>query len=254
MKVWPRQLLVRSCIVAAIAMLPINLSSALAQEDAPSLRGIVKAVNEASISSDLGFRIVELPFREGQSFKKGDVLATFDCDGLRAELRSAEARQAAEQLTYENNVRLAKLNAVGRFEVQLAKAKTDQAAAEVDTFRIKIRQCEIKAPFDGRVAAKTANVAELTDRTKPLMQIVSDDALEIEMLLPANWMRWLRPGEKFSMSLEEKAETLNAEVEAIAPVVDPVSQTIKVIGRFTDPVNGVLPGMSGPVRFTQPNG
>ncbi|RFC66848.1 efflux RND transporter periplasmic adaptor subunit [Mesorhizobium denitrificans] len=237
-----------------MAMLAAHPLSASAQDDAPSLRGIVKAVNEATISSDLGFRIVELPFREGQSFKKDDTLAVFDCDGLRAELRSSEARQAAEQLTYDNNLRLAKLNAVGRFEVQLSKAKTDQAAAEVDTFRIKIKQCEIKAPFDGRVAAKTANVAELTDRTKPLMQIVSDDALEIEMLLPANWMRWLKPGDKFTMSLEEKAETLNAEVAAIAPVVDPVSQTIKVIGRFTDPASGILPGMSGPVRFTQPNG
>lgn len=238
----------------AVALLVASAASAFAQDDIPSLRGIVKAVNEASISSDLGFRIVDLPFREGQSFRKGDVLATFDCDGLRAELRSAEARQTAEQITYENNLRLAKMNAVGRFEVQLAKAKTDQAAAEVDSFRIKIDQCVIRAPFDGRVAAKTANVAELTDRAKPLMQIVSDDALEIEMLLPANWMRWLKPGETFVMSLEEKAETLNAEVAEIAPVIDPVSQTIKVIGRFSDPVNGILPGMSGPVRFSVPNG
>jgi len=254
MKVWPKQLRAPFSLIAFLAMLAANPLSASAQEDSPSLRGIVKAVNEATISSDLGFRIVELPFREGQSFKKGDTLAAFDCDGLRAELRSAEARQSAEQLTYDNNLRLAKLNAVGRFEVQLSKVKTEQAAAEVDTFRIKIQQCEIKAPFDGRVAARTANVAELTDRTKPLMQIVSDDTLEIEMLLPANWMRWLKPGEKFTVGLEEKAETLNAEVVAIAPIVDPVSQTIKVIGRFTDPVDGALPGMSGPVRFTQPNG
>ena len=123
------------------------------------MRGIVKAVNEASISSDLGFRITELPFREGQSFRKDDTLAAFDCEGLKSELRSAEARQAAEQLTDQNNARLAKLNAVGRFEVQLSKAKADQAAAETDTFRIKLDQCTIKAPFDGRVAARLAMLA-----------------------------------------------------------------------------------------------
>lgn len=252
MKVVPRRLHAYRAVSLVLSLLAANI--ALAQDDAPSVRGIVKAVNEASISSDLGFRITDLPFREGQSFKKSDTLAAFDCDGLRAEQRSAEARLAAEQLTYQNNERLAKLNAVGRFEVQLSKVKTDQAAADVDMFRIKLEQCVIKAPFDGRVAAKIANVAELTDRTRPLMQIVSDEALEIEMLLPANWMRWLKPGEKFTMSLEEKAETLNAEVAQIAPIVDPVSQTIKVIGRFSDPISGVLPGMSGPVRFTVPNG
>lgn len=239
-------------IITAAAL--VVASSAFSQETGPSVRGIVRAVNEASISSDLGFKITELPFREGQSFKKGDTLAAFDCDGLKSELRSAEARHAAEQITYQNNARLAKLNAVGRFEVQLSKAKADQAAAEADTFRIKLKQCTITAPFDGRVAARLANVAELTDRTKPLMQIVSDDSLEIEMLLPADWLRWLKTGEKFGMTIEENNQSLTAEVAQISPIVDPVSQTIKVIGRFSERSEGVLPGMSGPVRFTVPNG
>ncbi|HEY5820218.1 MAG TPA: efflux RND transporter periplasmic adaptor subunit [Mesorhizobium sp.] len=252
MKVRPRlrALLASQSVMAAALM----ASYAFAQESSPSMRGIVKAVNEASISSDLGFRITELPFREGQSFRKDDTLAAFDCEGLKSELRSAEARQAAEQLTYQNNARLAKLNAVGRFEVQLSKAKADQAAAETDTFRIKLDQCTIKAPFDGRVAARLANVGELTDRTRPLMQIVGNQRLEIEMLLPANWLRWLKTGETFSMNIEENDKSLNAEVAEIAPVVDPVSQTIKVIGRFTGDFESVLPGMSGPVRFTVPNG
>jgi RND family efflux transporter MFP subunit len=240
--------------LAGSALVLLCLSPAAAQDNSPSVRGIVKAVNEASISTELGYRITELPFREGQSFKKGDTLAAFDCEGLKSEMRAAQARQAAEQLTYENNARLAKLNAVGRFEVQLSKAKSDQAAAEVETFRIKLDQCTIKAPFDGRIAARAANIAELTDPTKPLMQIVSDESLEIEMLLPANWLRWLKTGEKFSMTVEENDLSLTAEVAQIAPIVDPVSQTIKVIGRFAGDSKGVLPGMSGPVRFNVPNG
>lgn len=219
-----------------------------------SLRGIVKAVNEATISSDLGFRIVELPFREGQSFKKGDTLVAFDCEALKAELKSAEARKSAEQITLNNNNKLAKFNAVGRFEVNLAKAKVDQAAADADVIRVRLDQCTIKAPFDGRVATRTANLAELTDRSKPIMQIVSDQDLEIEMLLPADWLRWLKPGESFSIKMEESDQTVSAEVAQISPVVDPVSQTIKAIGRFNGVQGGVLPGMSGPVKFSIPNG
>ncbi len=219
-----------------------------------SLRGIVKAVNEAVISSDLGYRIVEMPFREGQSFKKGDTLVAFDCDALKAELQSAEARKSAEQITLNNNNKLAKYNAVGRFEVSLSKAKVDQAVADAQVIRVRLDQCEIKAPFDGRIAVRAANVAELTDRSKPIMQIVSDQDLEIEMLLPADWLRWLKQGESFSINVEESAQTVTAEIAQISPMVDPVSQTIKVIGRFKGDRAGVLPGMSGPVKFTVPNG
>lgn len=229
-------------------------SMAFAQDAAPSMRGIVKAVNEATISSDLGFRIVDLPYREGQSFKKGDTLVAFDCDALKAELQAAEAQQAAEQITLNNNAKLARYNAVGRYEVSLSKAKVDQAAASVRVIRVRIDQCTIKAPFDGRVAVRAANIAELTDRTRPIMQIVSDQDLEIEMLLPADWLRWMKTGEKFTMRVEENAESIAAEVAQISPVVDPVSQTIKVVGRFTGDRRGVLPGMSGPVSFTVPNG
>ena len=87
------------------------------------------------------------------------------------------------------------------------------------------------------------------------MQIVGNQRLEIEMLLPAKLAALLKTGETFSMNIGGKNDkSLNAEVAEIAPVVDPVSQTIKVIGRFTGDFESVLPGMSGPVRFTVPNG
>lgn len=220
----------------------------------PSTRGIVKAVHEATLSSDLGYRITEMPFREGQAFRKGDTLVAFDCDALNAELKSAEARLSAEQVTAQNNAKLQQYNAIGRYEVNLARAKVDQAAADVEVIRVRTDQCAIKAPFDGRVSTRSANVAELTDRTRPIMQIVSDRDLEIEMLLPADWLRWLKTGETFSMRVEESAVSITAQVSQIAPAVDPVSQTVKVIGRFTGDRSAVLPGMSGPVRFTIPNG
>ncbi len=227
---------------------------ASSQNEETSVRGIVRSVDEAWISTDLGFRVETLPFREGQSFRKGDILATFDCDDLTAELNSAEAQLRAEQITYENNSRLAKLNAAGKFEVQLSKAKADQAAAMVEAYQSKLSRCIIKAPFDGRVAVMRAHAYEIPDRTQPIMQIVGQSELEIEMLLPSQWLRWLKPGVSFDFSIEETGGSFPAEVSRVAAVVDPVSQTVKVIGRFTGNTNGVLPGMSGPARFKAPDG
>lgn len=227
---------------------------AFAQEDDASLRGIVRAVDEAWISTDLGYMIESLPFREGQSFSKGDTLATFDCTDLRAEMKGAVARYQAEQLTHDDAVRLAKLKAAGTFEVALSKAKADQAAAEVEIYESKSSRCSIRAPFDGRVAMMRAHAHEIPDRTQPLMQIVGRSGLEIDMLLPATWLRWLQPGVNFEISIEETGKTMPAVVSRLAAVVDPVSQTVKVTARFTGDDNEVLPGMSGPVKFTVPDG
>lgn len=236
------------CALTAVLALGVA-PAAWAQDADASLRGIVKTLRQASISSDLGFKIVALPFREGQSFKVGETLVEFDCEGLRAELAGAQARLATEQLNYKNNVRLAKLNAAGNFEVQLSKYKADQAAAEIDAFNAKVEQCAIKAPFDGRIAASFANTFETPERSRPFLQIVGDKALEIEMLLPSAWLRWLKVGAKFDIQIEETLGSIPSKVVRIAPIVDPVSQTVKVIAEFDGDTSGVLPGMSGPVRF-----
>lgn len=237
-------------LIAAAASVP-----AIA-EDAPDVtpRGIVRAVDQAWISSDLGFRIETLPFREGQGFAKGAVLATFDCSDLQAEAKAAEARFHGEQITYENNRRLAKLKAAGTFEVDLSKSKADQAAAELDSFKSKLSRCVVTAPFDGSIAVLRANAHEIPDRTQPFMQIVGTSDLEIDMLLPSRWLRWLKPEETFTLQIDETGVSFPARVLRTVPVVDPVSQTVKVIGRFTGDADGILPGMSGPVAFVLPHG
>ncbi len=232
----------------------MTAAPASAQNEETSFRGIVRAVDEAWISTDLGFRVETLPFREGQSFNKGATLATFDCSDLKAELKSAEAQLHAEQITFENNARLAKLNAVGKFEVQLSEAKVDQAEATVEAYHSKLARCTIKAPFAGRIAVMRAHAFEIPDRTQPIMQIVGQSELEIEMLLPSQWLKWLKPGVGFDFGIDETGGSLPCEVSRVAAIVDPVSQTVKVVGRFTGDPKGVLPGMSGPARFKAPDG
>ncbi|MDO9417173.1 efflux RND transporter periplasmic adaptor subunit [Pararhizobium sp.] len=236
-------------LVAAAAAPALIPASVFAQDPAPAFRGIVRAASETMISSDLGVRILDLPLREGQGFSKGDVLAVFDCRGLEAQMHGAQALLRAEQLTHANTVRLAKARAAGAFEVELSRAKADQAAAEVEAFESKIERCTIRAPYDGHIALMRAHAYETPELNQPILQIVRDGDLEIETLLPSVWLRWLKPGTRFEVSIDETGTSFPAEVTRMAAVVDPVSQTIKVIGRFTGEAGGVLPGMSGPATF-----
>jgi membrane fusion protein, multidrug efflux system len=249
MRAW----IAKGLALAALVTAASGLGPAHAQQQGgETLRGIVKSVNEAMIGTDLIFPIASLPFREGQGFKKGDILAAFDCGDLAAQVKSAEAVLRAETITHDNNIRLARSKAVGTFEVDLSKAKMDQAAAELQAYQSKMSRCVIRAPYDGRIAFMRAHEHETPEPNQPLMQIVSEGDLEIETLVPSNWLRWLKPGMRFGITIDETGEQTEAEVTRVAAVVDPVSQTVKVTGRFTGGANGILPGMSGPTEFTNP--
>ena len=70
--------------------------------------------------------------------------------------------------------------------------------------------------------------------------------------MPSAWLRWLKTGFAFSVAVDETGKTYPATVVRTGARVDPVSQSIKVIGRITENAPELIPGMSGPVDFERP--
>lgn len=68
-------------------------------------RGVLRARDQAVLSSELAGRIIEMPYTDGQNFKKGDVLVRFDCSAYQAQLNAAQAagrQRAKSSLTRSN--------------------------------------------------------------------------------------------------------------------------------------------------------
>lgn len=239
----------------AILTLLIGLASPPAfAEELQDVRGVIRAVDEATLSSGLGRRILELPVGESGRFKKGDLLARFDCASARASHDAAKARHRVEQLAFENVARLAKMRAAGRFEVGQAQARTGQMAAEAQSLGLSLAECEIIAPYDGEVAELRLHENETPERAQPVMRILDLSSFELDVIVPSQWLRWLKPGAAFSITVDETGASVGAELVRLGAVVDPVSQTVKAVGRLTGSTAGILPGMSGAVNFSVPNG
>lgn len=115
-------------------------------------RGILVAVDQATLSNDLLGRIVEMPFKEGEAFKKGDVVVRFDCAIYQAQLNASQAAEAE----LNQNQQLAQLKSVGKHAVALSAAHLAQAQAESQVYQIQVSRCRINAPFDGQVVKRRA--------------------------------------------------------------------------------------------------
>lgn len=56
-----------------------SLTPVATQSGERQVRGVLRAHNQAVLSSELPGRIIEMPFSDGQDFNKNDVLVRFDC-------------------------------------------------------------------------------------------------------------------------------------------------------------------------------
>ena len=229
--------------------MPVIADENSVHNDIGNIRGLVKPTTKAVLSSQLSARIIKIPFKEGDRFKQGQLLIKFDCDLYKADLASANAGYEAQQKRFDNNKQLLALNAISNIDVEISEAETKQAKAEVQIKNIRVSRCTIKAPYDGRVIDIIVNEHESVAADQELISILNDKNLDIELIVPSKWLTWLKADADFSFLLDETEKEYKASVKQIGAVIDPVSQTKRLMGIFKGTTDDVLSGMSGTARF-----
>ncbi len=217
------------------------------------IRGLIKPLREAVLSTDVAAKITQISFRDGDHFKQGEKLIQFDCVRQKAELSAAEAEAKAKRIIFKNNQDLSRFNAVGTLELEVSKAQLDKALAELNVLKARNQECVIKAPWNGRVTEVKAHTHEVIEPGREIMKILDDDSLEIEMIVPSNWLRWLKPGINYPITIDETGNNYKIKIARVGARVDPVSQTVRVFASFKDDASDVLAGMSGSVIFDLPD-
>lgn len=212
-------------------------------------RGVVRPAQQARITADLVAPLSKVGFREGQKFRKGDLLLAFDCRRQMAELASALAQQRESTVVYESAAYLEKRKAGSRQDMEMSRARSEKAAAEVEAIRARTEQCSVTAPYDGHVVELGIQAHELPVAGKSLLFIVSTGDPEVELIVPSLWLSWLQVGVEFKFSVDETQNTYAGKIARLGASVDAVSQTVKVYGKFMTPPADILPGMSGTIQF-----
>jgi len=201
------------------------------------------------ISGTMDGVLRKLPFDSGDVFKKGDILAQYNCKLESARVNEIRARLRVSERQLEAFERLKELDAVAEIDYisTQEKARQDKALLEQATARRDL--CTIKAPFPGRVKERVASNYEAVKSGRVLMEIASNDPLNVEMLVPSVWLRWMNIGESLKVYIHESDRTYNATIVRIHGQVDPVTQTVHIIAKIDGYREELLPGMSGYADF-----
>jgi membrane fusion protein, multidrug efflux system len=248
---WAWMLAIMAGLAHAQHPAPMVPKPALLEDKDHRIRTQLTARNAVTISSELAARIAALSLREGEAFRAGQPLVGFDCSLYQSHLRKAEASVEAAAALVQSNQRLAELNSIGKFEVEQAQAKLKEAQAEAVTARTVVSRCSIAAPFNGRVAKRHVAAHQYVSPGTPLLDILETGQLEVQMIVPSRWLAWLKPGASFSVEVEELGRSFPAKVRRLGAQIDPVSQTVPVIGVIDGAHAELLPGMSGWALYPQ---
>ena len=161
-------------------------------------QGTVRAKTQVELAAQVAGRVVKVSenFADGGFFQAGDVLLTIEPDDYefalarteaalaQAEQRLAEERGRSRQAEREwRELGSAEANDLFLRKPQLRAAELAVTAAEADVAASKLAldRTIIRAPFDGRVLQKRADVGQFVGNGTPLAQVYAIEALELRL-------------------------------------------------------------------------
>lgn len=214
-----------------------------------SIQTILTSPQSAMIASPVRARIAEIPFQNGDTFKAGQTLIKFDCAIEQGQLAQARAKLEAAQATLAAREKLGALESISDLDLKLGRAEKNSAQGSVAEFTARVAQCDIKAPYDGRVTERAASPHEFAENGQPLLRIASQERLQAEILIPSAWLAWAAKGTELTLRIAETAKSYPARLVRIGGAIDPVSQSIPVVAELDADQPDLLPGMSGTAVF-----
>jgi multidrug efflux system membrane fusion protein len=182
--------------------IPVTTAVARVQDAPVYLDGLgtVQPLNVVEIKAQVTGTLVALPVREGSEVHKADIVAEIDPRPYKAALDQAMAQRDEDtallksaQLDLQRYQSLAKTNFASRQQVEDQQGTVDKQigaigvdSAMVETARINLDYCVIRAPFDGRVSFYQLNVGNLVQVASQtgIVSITQDKPISVVMTLP----------------------------------------------------------------------
>jgi HlyD family secretion protein len=248
--------------------------------------GYVTARREATVSSKVTGKVMEVLIEEGMKVEAGQILAKIDSSNVEKSLALAEAQAvSARKALDETRANLEQAQRELRRADQLASSKIasqselDRAQADVQSLQARLgrqqadievaerevaswkQQLEdtiIRAPFSGIVTSKNAQPGEMISPISAgggftrtgICTIVDMSSLEIEVDVSESYINRVKSGQSVQATLDAYPEwRIPAKVIAIIPTADRQKATVKVRVGFEKMDPRILPEMSVKVAF-----
>ena len=254
----------------------VKLTSALLQSPSQSdailtASGYVVAQRKAAVASKGTGRLVYLGVVEGDKVKKNEVIARLEDNDIQAQLAESKANLQLNEAqlneaknNFDRQKALLKTGGISETDYEVAEtnykkvlAAIELAKAQVQASEVALENMVIRAPFDGTVLTKNADVGEIVAplaagvNSKAAVVTIADmSSLQVEADVSESNIQKVTNDQACEITLDAYPDYHYAGyVAKIVPTADRTKATVMVKVGFKHYDSRVLPEMSAKVLF-----
>jgi multidrug efflux system membrane fusion protein len=226
--------------------------------------GTVTSLATATVKSQINGYLTDIPFKEGQVVKKGDVLAQVDPRPYEVALAQYQGQLQRDQallenarLDYKRYQQLAAQDSTSKQTVDTALAtvhqyegtvRTDQA--QVDSEKLNLTYARIVSPIDGRVGLRQVDVGNYvtSSDTDGVAVVTQTDPISVMFTLPEDDIAQVvapsddgKPRSVTAWDRTFTSQLSTGTLDTIDNQVDTSTGTVKLRALFANPQGALFP-------------
>ena len=193
---------------------------------------------------EVGGRVSQILFKDGQRVKKGQILVQFDDQLPVAQLMQAKAEMSIAQANHTRNKELVAQNFISKRSLDESEAALQVADAKLSLAQATLQRLKVIAPFDGVAGLRQINVGDYLKDGADMVNIEDIDAVLLDFRLAERFQTKIKPGQKAQVSFDAlPGKQFSAVVQAIDPLIDANGRSIGVRGCIDNRQMQLRPGM-----------
>ena len=227
---------------------PVVVESALVRvrplsEDVEAV-GSLRSRQGTVVRAEVGGRVTQINFRDGQRLRKGQLLVQLDDRLQRAQVQQAQAELSIAETNHRRNSELVSKGFISRRGVDESAAAVQVAQAKAELARATAARLRVLAPFDGVAGLRNISVGDYLKEGSDIVNLEDMAAMYVDFRLPERLQARVRPGQSARVQVEALPDrAFAAVVQAVDPQIDADGRSLNVRGCIDNRLLQLRPGM-----------
>ncbi|KPA10301.1 RND family efflux transporter MFP subunit, partial [Candidatus Magnetomorum sp. HK-1] len=211
--------------------------------DRMSFPGIIKAWVKMDVLSEVQGRVTDLNIKEGDTVKKGQLLAKLDIRDYKNARLSIKASYNASLASAKRLKELHHKQLATQSQLDDAIAQMESYKANLDTASLNLERCTIRAPISGIVNARYVDKGKYVNLYEKIVEIIQIDRVKVVVGIPESDVDAVRKLKTFDISIDALGKTFTAKKYFFSKTAETNARLYNLEMVLNNPKYEILPDM-----------
>ena len=205
----------------------------------------IKTRQNVLLYPEFAGRLLKLHIKEGQTVKKGQLLAVIDDAGVKDQLEQMKLQLELAKTTFERTKRLWEQKIGSEMMFLEAQTRYKSAQKQVAQMKQQLAKTKVYAPFDGIIDEISARVgSNLAPGITPIMRIINLNSMYAESDVPENYLTNITKGSKAVVTIPVINQIQNTKIHQTGNFISPSNRTFRVEAALENSTGLIKPNLN----------